>query len=77
VRPSRGAVGSADDHAMAERFFATLECERLDRRTSRTHAAARRDLLQYIEGWYHPHRRHSAPGNRSPRHDERSMAEAA
>ena len=77
VRPSRGAVGSADDTAMAERFFAPLEGARLDRRTYRTHAAARLDLLQYIEGWYHPHRRHSALGNRSPMHYERIMSEAA
>ena len=77
VRPSRGAVGSADDTAMAERFFATLEGERLDRRTYRTHAEARLDLFQYIEGWYNPHRRHSALGNRSPMHYERIMSEAA
>lgn len=36
VRPSRGTVGDAYDNAMAESFFATLECERLDRRTYRT-----------------------------------------
>jgi len=33
--------------------------------------------LQYIEGWYNPHRRHSALGNRSPMHYERIMSEAA
>ena len=30
VRPSMGTVGDAYDNAMAESFFATLECE-LDR----------------------------------------------
>lgn len=35
-RPSRGTVGDAYDNAMAESFFATLECERIDRRTYRT-----------------------------------------
>jgi putative transposase len=28
VRPSTGSVGDAYDHAMRERFFANLECER-------------------------------------------------
>ena len=77
VRPSRGTVGDAYDNAMAESFFATLECERLDRRTYRTTAEAKLDLFQYIEGWYNPHRRHSALGNRSPMVYERVNAEAA
>lgn len=77
VRPSRGTVGDAYDNAMAESFFATLECERLDRRSYRTQAEARLDLFQYIEGWYNPHRRHSALGNQSPMAYERFMTEAA
>jgi putative transposase len=40
VRPSMGSVGDAFDNAMAESFFATLECELLDRQTLRTHAEA-------------------------------------
>ena len=51
---------------MAESFFATLECERLDRRIYRTQAEAKLDLFQCIEGWYNPHRRHSAIGNQPP-----------
>ena len=31
VRPSMGSVGDAYDNAMCESFFATLECELLDR----------------------------------------------
>jgi putative transposase len=77
VRPSRGTVGDAYDNAMAESFFATLECERLDRRTYRTQAEARLDLFQYLEGWYNPHRRHSALGNQSPLNYERNHATAA
>ena len=50
VRPSRGTVGDAYDTAMAESFFATLECARLDRRTYRTHTKAKLDLFHYIEG---------------------------
>jgi putative transposase len=40
VRPSRGSVGDAYDNAMAESFFATLECELLARRRFRTQAEA-------------------------------------
>src|SRR5262249_28421584 len=35
VRPSMGSVGDAYDNAMAESFFATLECELLERRRLR------------------------------------------
>ena len=34
VRPSMGSVGDAYDNAMAESFFASLECELIDRRGS-------------------------------------------
>ena len=37
---------------LCENFFATLECERLDRRNYRTQAEARMSVFQYIEGWY-------------------------
>ena len=33
VRPSTGSVGDAYDNALCESFFATLECELLDRRS--------------------------------------------
>ena len=33
MRPSMGTVGDAYDNAMAESFFATLECELIARRT--------------------------------------------
>jgi putative transposase len=41
VRPSMGAVGDAYDNALCESFFATLECELLDRRRFPSHAEAR------------------------------------
>lgn len=71
VRPSMGSVGDAYDNAMAESFFATLECELLDRRSFKTKAEARTALFTYIEGWYNPRRRHSALGYRSPVQFER------
>jgi putative transposase len=36
VRPSMGSVGDCFDNAMCESFFATLECELLDRRRFKT-----------------------------------------
>jgi putative transposase len=66
VRPSMGTVGDAYDNAMAESFFASLECELLQRRTFKTKAEARGALFVYIEGWYNPRRRHSALGYMSP-----------
>jgi len=41
VRPSMGSVGDCIDNAMCESFFATLECELLDRRNFPTKAEAR------------------------------------
>ena len=72
VRPSMGSVGDAYDNAMAESFFATLECELLDRRRFRSQAEARMAVFEWIEGWYNPHRRHSALGYRSPMNYERA-----
>jgi putative transposase len=59
VRPSMGSVGDCFDNAMCESFFATLECELLNRRSFKTPAEARSALFEFIEGWYNPHRRHS------------------
>jgi putative transposase len=72
VRPSMGSVGDAYDNAMCESFFATLECELLDRHRFRTQAEARLAVFEYLEGWYNPHRRHSALDYRSPINYERS-----
>jgi putative transposase len=66
VRPSMGSVGDAYDNAMCESFFATLECELLDRQRFRTPAEARLAIFDSIEGWYNSRRRHSALGYRSP-----------
>jgi putative transposase len=66
VRPSMGSVGDAYDNAMAESFFASLECELIDRRSWQTKTEARLALFTYIEGWYNPRRRHSALGYLSP-----------
>ena len=61
---------------MAESFNATLECE-LNARTPRwhTHAEARMAVFDFIEGFYNPHRRHSALGYLSPAEFERRYAQ--
>jgi putative transposase len=72
VRPSMGSVGDCFDNAMCESFFATLECELLDRRRFKTQIEARIAIFEFIEGWYNPHRRHSALDYLSPINYERS-----
>jgi putative transposase len=69
---SMGSVGDCFDNAVTESFFATLECELLDRHRFRTHTQARMAVFDYVEGFYNPRRRHSALGYLSPAHDERS-----
>ena len=66
VRPSMGSVGDCYDNALCESFFASLECELLDRRSFQTHAEARMAVFHYIEGWYNTHRRHSSIGYYAP-----------
>jgi putative transposase len=73
VRPSMGSVGDCYDNAMAESFFATLECELLDRSRFKTQTEARMAVFEFIEGWYNPHRRHSSIGYLSPTTFERRM----
>ena len=71
VRPSMGTVGDAFDNAMAESFFASLECELIDRKNFKTRTEARLAVFTWIEGWYNPRRRHSALGYLSPVNFER------
>lgn len=66
VRPSMGSVADCYDNAMCESFFATLECELLDATRFKNQAKARMAVFDFIEGWYNPHRRHSALGYVSP-----------
>ena len=73
VRPSMGSVGDAYDNAMAESFFASLECELIDRRSWRSFAEARMAVFTWIEGWYNPRRRHKGLGQRSPINFEKEL----
>jgi putative transposase len=71
VRPSMGSVGDCFDNAMCESFFATLECELLDRHRFATQAEARIAVFDFIEGWYNTQRRHSSLDYDSPIRYER------
>jgi putative transposase len=77
VRPSMGSVGDAYDNAMCESFFATLECELIERHRFRTHHDGQLAIFDFIEGWYNPKRRHSALGYLSPNDFERNVYIAA
>ncbi len=74
VRPSMGSVGDAYDNAMCESFFATLECELLQRERFKTQVEARIAIFEFIEGWYNRHRRHSALDYQSPVNYEQSRS---
>lgn len=67
------SVGDCFDNAMCESFFATLECELIDRRRSTTQAEAKTktSIFEFIAGWYNPQRRHLALGYLSPVNYER------
>jgi putative transposase len=75
VRSSMGSVGDCFDNALAESFFATLECELLMRTRWRTHLEARTALFDFIEVFYNRQRRHSALGYLSPEAFERRIQE--
>ena len=49
MRPSMGTVGDAYDNAMAESFFASLECERIALRIWKTKTEARLAIFTWIE----------------------------
>jgi len=76
VRPSMGSVGDAYNNAMAESFFASLECELIDRRSWKNKTEARLAIFTWIEAWYNPTRRHSGLlGYLSPNNFEKKLNE--
>jgi len=72
VTCSMSRSGNCWDHAVMESFFSTMQIERCHRTPYATREAARADLFDYIERFYHPIRRHSTLGNKSPVHFERA-----
>jgi len=78
IRPSMGSVGDCFDNALCESFFATLECELIDRHGFVTRAEAQRAVFDFIEGWYNLHRLHSSLGYDTPaRYEKRYAARIA
>ena len=61
-----GSVGDALDNAVAESFFATLQCELLDRRSWPTRRAFSTAVFDFVEAFYNRRRRHSTLGYLSP-----------
>ena len=74
---SMGTVGDCYDNAMAEAFFATLECELIDRHIWVKRAEARHAIFDFIEAFYNPRRRHSSLGYLSPVEYERRWHRAS
>jgi putative transposase len=72
IAASMGSVGDCFDNAMCESFFASLECELIDRSRWKTHTEARMAVFDYIECFYNPRRRHSGIRYLSPAAFERT-----
>ena len=77
IRASMGSVGDCFDHALIESFFATLECELIDRRLWHTREEARLEVFWWLEVVYNRTRRHSALGYLSPVDYEATLRRAA
>jgi len=58
--------GDCWDNAVVESFFATLKRGLVHRQTWATRSSLTRALVDYIDGWYNPERRHSSLGYVSP-----------
>jgi putative transposase len=61
-----GSVGDCFDNAMCESFFATLECELIERESFADRSEARLSVFDFVEGFYNPRRLHSALDYQSP-----------
>jgi putative transposase len=63
---SMGTIGDALDNAVAESFFASLQCELLDSCHWATRAELARAMFEWIEAFYNPTRRHATLNHLSP-----------
>jgi len=71
---SMSRKGNCWDNAVMERFFLNLKMERVWQRDYANHAEAKRDVTDYIVGFYNNCRLHSKLGNLPPVVYERQMA---
>ncbi len=74
VVQSMSRAGNAWDNAPMESWFHTLKVEWVHRHRYETREQGKRSLVDYIEGFYNPDRRHSAIGYLSPMAFERQCA---
>jgi len=76
---SMSRKGNCWDNAVAESFFGSLKTERVYLTNYKTREEARRDVVDYIEMFYNPKRRHSYLGYLSPKEFEETwlLKEAA
>ncbi|WP_425284513.1 IS3 family transposase [Aliiruegeria lutimaris] len=63
---SMSGKGNCYDNAAVETFFKTIKAELIWRRSWPTRRAAELAIFEYINGFYNPHRKHSALGWKSP-----------
>ena len=69
-----GRRGDAYDNAACESVISTIKAECVRGRVFASRDAARIAVFDYIEGFYNPHRLHSALGHRSPAEFEAAHA---
>jgi len=76
IQPSMSARGNCYENATAEAFFSTLKTEAFPSdQVFATKTEARRDLFEYLEGYYNSQRLHSSLGYRTPRQYETDFKE--
>jgi len=74
ITPSMSRKGNCWDNAPMESFFHTLKTELVHHKNYATKEDAKRDLFQYIEGFYNRRRIHSALGYITPEQMEQNAA---
>jgi transposase InsO family protein len=66
MRQSMSARANPYDNAWTESFIGTLKSEMLQNGCFRDPNHARREIFQYIDGYYNIHRKHSSIGYSTP-----------
>jgi len=77
IQCSMSGVGQCWDNAPMESFFASLKKELVHHEDYQTRAEARTSIVEYIEVFYNPKRRHSTLGYKSPVEFEQQRREVA
>ena len=83
MQPAHMPTGLYDDYPLSgvgfhtkrrrASFFASLECELIDRRVWKTLSEARMAVFTRIESWYNPRRLHSSLAYQSPNNFESKL----